>query len=188
MTNAEMTKQTKECLSAALKEQMLKKSLSKITVSELIKICNMNRNTFYYHFEDIYALLKWTLEQEAIEVVKKIDLLINPEEAINFILNYIDENKYIIACAYNSLGYEQLNRFFYQDGQAIVSHLVDEANRRRENPLKESYKEFVTMFFTEAIAGSLIHYIQNKESWSKEDVAHSLLKILDGSMKEIAGL
>lgn len=28
--------------------------------------------TFYYHFEDIYALLKWMLEAEAIEVVKKV--------------------------------------------------------------------------------------------------------------------
>ena len=29
----------------------------KITVSTLIRECNISRNTFYYHYPDIYALL-----------------------------------------------------------------------------------------------------------------------------------
>ena len=37
---------------------MEKKPLSNITVSEIIADCGVNRKTFYYHFEDIYALLK----------------------------------------------------------------------------------------------------------------------------------
>lgn len=32
--------------------------------------CGLNRNSFYYRFEDIYALFKWMLGQEAVEVVK----------------------------------------------------------------------------------------------------------------------
>lgn len=56
--------------SAALKSAMKNKTLSKITVSEIIQTCRVNRKTFYYHFQDIYELLKWTLEQEAVEVVK----------------------------------------------------------------------------------------------------------------------
>lgn len=55
--------------------------LSKVTVSELIRECNINRNTFYYHFSDIYDLLKWMFEQESIEVVKRIDLLVDAEAA-----------------------------------------------------------------------------------------------------------
>ena len=54
-----------------LKELMRRKPFSKITVSELIKTCNVNRKTFYYHFEDIYDLLKWMLEQEAVAVVRR---------------------------------------------------------------------------------------------------------------------
>lgn len=50
---------------------MRRKPFSKITVSELIKTCNVNRKTFYYHFEDIYDLLKWMLEQEAVAVVRR---------------------------------------------------------------------------------------------------------------------
>ena len=94
MRNEEISLNTKQELSAALKWTMEKKPLSKITVSELVRTCDINRNTFYYHFNDIYDLLKWTFEQEAIEVVKKINLLVDTEEAIRhgkrtfFTLNY----------------------------------------------------------------------------------------------------
>ena len=112
MRNEEMSLLTKQKLASSLKKAMEKKPLSKVTVSELIKDCNINRNTFYYHFSDIYDLLKWTLEQEAIEVVKKIDLLVDTEEAIRFVMDYVDHNYHIINCAYDSMGQEEMKRFF----------------------------------------------------------------------------
>lgn len=90
------TLQTKKMLSASLKKCMEKKSLSKVTVSEIIADCGVNRKTFYYHFENIYALLKWTLEAEAIDIVKQMDLVINTEEAISFVMDYVEENKHLI--------------------------------------------------------------------------------------------
>ena len=53
------TYNTKKLLSESLKKAMRNKAFSKITVSEIINDCGVNRKTFYYHFEDIYALLKW---------------------------------------------------------------------------------------------------------------------------------
>ena len=77
MTNEEVFFQTKKALSDALKKLMSQKAFSKITVSEIIRMCNVNRKTFYYHFEDIQALLKWMFEQEAIEIVKQYDLMVD---------------------------------------------------------------------------------------------------------------
>ena len=62
---------TKQAISASLKELMAQKPLEKITVSEIMDHCGMVRQHFYYHFEDIYDLLKWMLEQEAVAVVRR---------------------------------------------------------------------------------------------------------------------
>ena len=78
------TLRTKKALAESLKNLMQSKPFSKITVSEITRDCGVNRKTFYYHFEDVYDLLKWMLEQEAIEVVKNFDLFVNLEEAITF--------------------------------------------------------------------------------------------------------
>ena len=86
MTHEETTQRTKMTLGNTLKELMKHKPFSKITVSELIRECNINRKTFYYHFEDIYALLKWVLEQETFEVVKQYDFISKPQEAFLFVI------------------------------------------------------------------------------------------------------
>ena len=59
-----MAHATKQLLSNSLKKLLTKKTLDKITVTELAEDCKVNRQTFYYNFQDIYDLLDWTLEQE----------------------------------------------------------------------------------------------------------------------------
>lgn len=66
---SQLSFRTKSTLAASLKKFLEKKPLNKITITEIIKDCNMNRNTFYYHFEDIYALFKWTLESESMKLL-----------------------------------------------------------------------------------------------------------------------
>lgn len=107
-----MSLKTKRALVDALKHAMEHKKLSKITVSELITACNINRKTFYYHFHNIYELLKWMLEQEAIEVVKNFDLVVSTEEALRFVMDYVDNNRHIINGAFDAMGYEEIKRFF----------------------------------------------------------------------------
>lgn len=72
---------TKNILAASLKKFMEKKPLSKITVSEIIADCNVNRRTFYYHFDDIYALLKWVLIKKPLRELEILTLLMtmNPQ-------------------------------------------------------------------------------------------------------------
>ena len=107
---------TKKALAAALKELMTKKPLSKITVSDIISVCGVNRKTFYYHFQDIYDLLKWILEQEAFLVIAQFDLMVDLEQAITFGLDYVENNKHILACAYDSIGRDHLKLFLENTG------------------------------------------------------------------------
>lgn len=129
MKQEEITLSTKKALAASLKKQMKKKPLKKVTVSDLITDCNVNRKTFYYHFEDIYALLKWMLEQEAIEVVKQFDLLIDYKDAILFVLDYVEANAHILGCAYNSMGRDEMKRFFLC---RLYRHYPDADRRHRK--------------------------------------------------------
>ena len=114
------SQETKRALAASLKKLMNKKPLSKITINEIVQDCGLNRNSFYYHFEDIYALVKWMLEQEAVEVVKQFDLMLDYREAIQFVMDYVSENRHMVNGAYDAMGREGLKRFFYADFIDIV--------------------------------------------------------------------
>lgn len=177
MTNEEMSLKTKQALSEALKASMRIKKLSKITVSELIAACNINRKTFYYHFQDIYALLKWMLEQEAIEVVKNFDLLVNTEETIRFVMEYAEKNDYIINGAFDSMGYEEIKRFFHNDFFSIIYSAIDQGEKELGVQLEPQFKDFLAEFYTEASAGLLIEWTKNNISQDKETILKNLLSI-----------
>ena len=60
-----MTRQTtKEALAKAFAELLEKRSIDKVTVKDIVAACGVNRQTFYYHFRDIYDLMEWALTAE----------------------------------------------------------------------------------------------------------------------------
>ena len=63
---------TKKMLTETLKSLMQQKPFSKISVSEIVNACQINRKTFYYHFADIYELLEWQIEQEILEFTNNV--------------------------------------------------------------------------------------------------------------------
>ncbi|MGN1319873.1 MAG: TetR/AcrR family transcriptional regulator C-terminal domain-containing protein [Acutalibacteraceae bacterium] len=185
MKHEEISLNTKKSLSNALKQAMQKKPFQKITVSELIAECNVNRKTFYYHFEDIYALLKWTFEQEVFEVIKNFDLIVDAEEAINFVLDYVEQNSYIISSAYDYMGRDLLKRFFYSDFADIATSLINQAEKIVGKTVDEGYKKFLCDFYLEAVTGVLINWIKDQKHGNRKDVINYILNTIQNSLMGI---
>lgn len=179
------TLNTKRTLAASLKGLMEKKPLSKITVSEIIADCGVNRKTFYYHFADIYALLKWMLEEEAIEVVKQFDMLVDYREAILFVLDYVKKNKHLLCCAYDGMGRDEMKRFFYSDFIGITRKIIRNTEQQLGIHAEEQFKEFLAHFYTEAIAGMLIDEFTDKEGHDPEKVVEYFSRVLKNSLPSV---
>ncbi|HBJ10863.1 MAG TPA: TetR family transcriptional regulator, partial [Ruminococcaceae bacterium] len=52
-----MAQFTKKAIIDAFTELIGERPFDKITVKDIVTRCGVNRNTFYYYFEDIYALV-----------------------------------------------------------------------------------------------------------------------------------
>lgn len=185
MTHKETSFQTKTMLCASLKEAMKHKPFSKITVSELIKDCNLNRKTFYYHFEDIYGLLKWMLEQEAFEVVQKFDFLSDYEDTFNFVIDYVEENAFFLNCIYDSVGRDELKRFFYQDFIGVMERIVRESEQKLSVQIPDAFRHFLCNFYTEAVAGMLINLFQKPDSYNRAELLEYCSVILHNSLPAV---
>lgn len=188
MKHSVTTLNTKRLIASSLKKIMSKKPFSKITVTENIKDCGVNRKTFYYHFADIYALLKWMFEEEAVEVVKNFDIYTNPEEAIEFVIEYVEKNEHIINCAYDSIGREEMKNFFSSDFRGIISGVITKAEKSFEVELDADYKKFLTNFYTEAFSGMLIDWVKDREFTDEkltvEYVTKTVKSTIEGVMQK----
>lgn len=156
MKQTEITQLTRERMVYSLKKHMQKKPLEKITVREITEECDLNRQTFYYHFQDIYALTTWMFQQEAIELLKKSTNCETWQDGILLILYYVKDNASVWNCALNSLGRINLKEIFYHDAKHIVDSIIGELiGDMRISP---QYIHFLTDFYIEAILGQIINW------------------------------
>lgn len=58
--------QTKHALAQALKTLMTQKPFDRITIQDITELCGIRRQHFYYHFQDIYDLLRWMFQEDAV--------------------------------------------------------------------------------------------------------------------------
>ena len=182
------TLNTKHIIAESLKKAMMKKPFSKITVSEIISDCGVNRKTFYYHFEDIYALIKWILKEEVIEVLGNFDLLLNYEEAIFFIFDYMDKNGYIINCVCDDIGQEGMKQLFRDDLFSIINSIINRIAAKAGKKLEPDYQEFLVWFYSEAIAGTLLDYTKNKEIPNRKKTAAYLSTMMGAAVSYIENM
>lgn len=185
MTHEETSLQTRKSLSIALKRQMELKPLRKITVNDIISDCGLNRKTFYYHFEDIYSLLKWTLEQDAFEVVRQFDLMVDAKDALRFVMDYVESNSHLLNCAYDSMGRDEMKRFFCDDFTQITRNLIDQTEKENNLNISENFKRFLCDFYTHTLAGTLVDWFHTSHAPKEnQDMMKNLTFMLRVSLPE----
>lgn len=182
MKHNEQSQQTKQELSAALKKQMESRPLNRITIRELVEACGVNRKTFYYHFEDIYDLLRWTLEQEALSHFEQYDLILDNKSAVEFVMDYISENLSMLQNIVRSIGRSELARFFYKDTYQSVYMLVCEVEKLHGLSVEEGYKAFLSRFLAEATAGILLECIERDTLDSRQKLTEYITCTLSSTI------
>lgn len=162
------SQETKRLLSNALKELMTKKDLEKISIKEITTLAGVNRQTFYYHFEDIYDLLKWTFQQEALTLIDVHESAKIWQEGMIQLFYYLEKNKEFCLCALKSLGHEHIKRFFYSDIHNIIHRIVYEMGEKYDS--NEEYLAFLTHFFTLAIGAIVTSWLNGEMEHSPEEL------------------
>ena len=60
---------TKRKMAQALKELMAEKPLKRITIQDIVERSHMTRQSFYYHFQDIYEVLELICRYDLVDQI-----------------------------------------------------------------------------------------------------------------------
>lgn len=149
---------TKQAIMDTFLRLLDEKPLDRITVREIITECQISRNTFYYHFGDIYALLDALLRQDA-ERLRERHRAGEPwDENLSRVLAYFLENRRRVRHVYDSLSHGLLERLFYQATEELFFAYVREAARGLEVP--EEDLQAVVFFYQSAFVGAALDWMR----------------------------
>ncbi|MCG9968356.1 TetR family transcriptional regulator C-terminal domain-containing protein [Pelotomaculum terephthalicicum JT] len=171
MPNSMSSDVTKRLMVQSLKKFMAKKPLAKISVREITEDSGFNRQTFYYHFEDIYDMVKWMYQEEAVKLVVEHEGVLLWQDGILQLFRYIEENKAVCLCTLNSLGHQHLKRFFYDDIHAAIERTFLSITEGVPNVPKD-YAEFLIHYYSIALAALM-------ESWLLGEIKQTPEKLIE---------
>ena len=98
-------RRTRASIIEAFAQLLEERPINKITVKDIVNRCDINRNTFYYHFPDIPSLLLEMMEEK---VNALIEVKVTPQRGMGFdklaerIYQYNEVNSlYLMAGAFD---------------------------------------------------------------------------------------
>ena len=158
----DMSKLTQMALASALTTLLEKKPLDKITIKELTDACGVTRNTFYYHFQDIYDLLSWIFVQKSEDIISHCKEEKDWKSGFMEGLCYLYDNRAMIYHVYQSISREVLDNYLYHVVNGYALDIVQMQAQKIEphHWISGAAIKLTADFFRNAVLGSMIQWIR----------------------------
>lgn len=177
-----MSQVTKRALEQSLKNLLLKKPLTKITINDITDDCGINRMTFYYHFKDIYDLVEWSCLEDAKRALDEKKTYETWQQGLLQIFEAVEENKPFILNVYHCVHREQVEKYL----QPLVDQLLlDVINEKvGDMTVRDEDKQFIAQIYSYIFIGLMLDWIKDNMRTDPQTIVNRLTKLIKGSMSE----
>lgn len=165
-----MAKRTRNLIIETFLTLLDKKEVQKITVKELVECCEINRNTFYYHFKDLDDLLDTALRLKAREVKEACIRHVPWQENLLRSLDFALEHKNALFHLYQSQYQEMVERYLFTViGEVMERYIFEQAETMQ---VEKDDLLLIADFYKYALVGILLE-------WMRKDMQDDPRKILN---------
>lgn len=172
---------TEKALAASLKKLLERKTLEKITVKDITDDCGVNRQTFYYHFHDIYDLVEWIFDQEAKKFMEDCVENCHWQESVKALMERLLDEKSFIMNTFFSINRRQLEKYMQKLAKPALTGIAVEFSKGKS--ITKEDIEFVADIFTFALVGIMTEWVAGGMSEEYASKIDKLFLVIDGTME-----
>ena len=177
-----MSQVTKRALEQSLKNLLMKKPLTKITVGDIADDCGINRMTFYYHFKDIYDLVEWSCLEDAKRALDEKKTYETWQQGLLQIFEAVQENKPFILNVYRCVHREQIEKYLQPIVDRLLLGVIDE--EADGMAVRDEDKRFIAQIYSYIFIGLMLDWIKDDMREDPQPIVDKLAKLIKGSMAE----
>lgn len=177
-----MSQITKRALEQSLKNLLLKKPLTKITVSDIADDCGINRMTFYYHFKDIYDLVEWSCLEDAKRALDEKKTYETWQQGLLQIFEAAEENKPFILNVYRCVHREEVEKYLQPLVDQLLLGVINEETGNMT--IRDEDKQFIAQIYSYIFIGLMLDWIKDDMREDPQPLVDRLARLIKGSMSE----
>ena len=175
-----MSQVTKRALEQSLKNLLLKKPLTKITINDIAEDCGINRMTFYYHFKDIYDLVEWSCLEDARRALEEKKTHDTWQQGLLQIFEAVRQNKPFILNVYRCVDREQVERYLRPLVDHLILGVIDEQSAAMT--VRDEDKAFIAQVYGYIFIGIMLDWIRQGMKSDYTDIWKNMCITLHGNI------
>ena len=175
--------QTKKIIKDTFWEILEEKPYNKITVQDIVNRCCVNRNTFYYHFQDIPTLTIDSIEDWMKEVIQKYGTFTSPVDCLTYLADECMQRKKAFLHLFRSVQKDTFLSALSRIGYDIIRIYMDKIGEYKQ--ISKEEKEIVIRCYKCVFVGSLLDWLEESASYDLKELYKELCKMFAGSGERV---
>lgn len=172
---------TKKLISDTFWQLLEEKPYSKITVQNIVERCQLNRNTFYYHFQDIPALAEFSIKEWADNQIRANCEFGSPINCVIPITQEFTRRKNAFVHIYRSSRQDDFIRYLSEICFHTVQFYV--SNTVGNSELSPEDKDMLTRYYKCLASGIILDWLNSGASYDLTDFCEKICISFQGSGK-----
>lgn len=177
-----MSKQTKQMLADSLFRLLEKKPLDKIRISDLTDDCGVNRQTFYYHFHDIYELVEWIYVTEAQRAMGPHHTYDDWTIGLHDVCALMMKQKTFVMKTYHSSSHGHLEKVLSDSAYQLIYDVTKE--KAKDYVITDQAIRFIADFYKYSFSGIVIDWIEKGMMLEPEELVGYVARIMHGNIED----
>lgn len=174
---------TKRALASSLKKLMERRSLSKLTVGDIVEECSVTRKTFYNHFRDKYELLNWIYQTESAKSISGFDLFDQWTTCLDRLFANFYENRAFYVHALNDSDSTSFERCLFEvTHKLVLSNVLGHIDELAAHPVSAEQCAFIADFYAFAFVGIATRWIREGMKEPPATLTANMCHIVDGTI------
>jgi AcrR family transcriptional regulator len=174
----------------AIKETFIKlleeRPLTDITVKDIVETCGINRNSFYYHYQDIPTLLEEIVMEEAEGIIRKYPTINSIVECFDALIEFASHRKRAIMHIFRSVKREVFEHYLMKVSEHFVRAYMDTALKGQT--IDERDRETIIQYYKCVCFGLTIDWLGNGMNEEDAQSIRGVLLVQKNLAVEIAQL
>lgn len=174
---------TKQAIKESFWKLLNEQPLTQISVREIVEECGINRNSFYYHFQDIPSLIEEIVMDAANALIQQHPSITSIDEGVEAAFRFTLENKKAILHICNSVNRNIYEQYLMRICEYVVTTYFDTVFEK--DIVSKSNRDIMILFTKCELFGLSIDWINTGMQDDAIEKLKHLLLLCNGLSSEM---
>ena len=172
---------TRTAIISSFMKLLDQRPLNKITVKDIVEDCGINRNSFYYYFQDLPALAEAVIKDETDRVLNGVNNISSLEECLFAAIDLALNNKNAVIHLYRSPSRELYEQYLNSITQYAVTEYINAVSKDMD--IKAEDKEIIIKYFKCLLMGFILDWMNSGMKYDIKTTMTRVCELFGGSMR-----